>query len=324
MLQSGSSFLPVLALSPQENEKILDMAAAPGGKTTYISQLMKNTGVLIANDLKKERLKSLYYNTHRLGCKNVIITNYDGRKIPNCENEFDRVLLDAPCSGLGVISKDPSIKLNRTYKEVLENSRIQKELLLAAIDACNYKLNSAGVIVYSTCSISVEENEWVVDYALKNRYVKLIETGIEIGEQGFSKYREKRFHPSLKLTKRIYPHIHNMDGFFVAKFKKFHHGTRIKDKNQEKEKEEKENKESRIDLNDEDEVSLELNDDKLDSDEEIKIVNENKNKKNSSKQKSKANNEKKIEGKDHIEEIKIENDLPKKKFKESKKGEIEQ
>lgn len=177
MLQSGSSFLPVMALCPQENEKILDMSSAPGGKTTYIAQLMKNTGVLVANDLKKERLKSLFFNIQRLGIKNTIITNYDGRKIVKAFNSFDRVLLDAPCSGLGVISKDQSIKLNRTYKEIIENSRVQKELILAAIDSCNHKSKTGGIIVYSTCSISVEENEWVVDYALRNRYVKLVETG---------------------------------------------------------------------------------------------------------------------------------------------------
>jgi ribosomal RNA methyltransferase Nop2 len=177
MLQSGSSFLPVMALQPQENEKILDMSAAPGGKTTYIAQLMKNTGVLVANDLKKERLKSLFFNIQRLGIKNTIITNYDGRKIVKAFNSFDRVLLDAPCSGLGVISKDQSIKLNRTYRDIIETTRVQKELLLAAIDSCNHKSKTGGIIVYSTCSISVEENEWVVDYALRNRYVKLVETG---------------------------------------------------------------------------------------------------------------------------------------------------
>jgi ribosomal RNA methyltransferase Nop2 len=224
MLQSGSSFLPVLALAPKENEKILDMSAAPGGKTTYISQLMKNTGVLVANDLKKERLKSLYFNIHRLGCRNTIITNYDGRQLPKAFNSFDRVLLDAPCSGLGVIAKDQSIKLNRTYKDIIQTTRIQKELILAAIDCVNHKSKTGGIIVYSTCSISVEENEWVVDYALKNRYVKLVDCEIQIGEEGFSNFRDKRFHPSLKLTRRIYPHLHGLDGFFVAKLKKYADG----------------------------------------------------------------------------------------------------
>jgi len=113
MLQSASSFLPVIALAPQVGERILDMAAAPGGKTTYISQLMKNTGVVVANDAKLERLKALKFNVQRLGITNCIVTNYDGRKFPKVMKGFDRVLLDAPCTGLGIISKDPSIKSQR-------------------------------------------------------------------------------------------------------------------------------------------------------------------------------------------------------------------
>lgn len=158
------------------------------------------------------------------------MTNYDGRKFATTMKGFDRVLLDSPCSGLGVISRDPSIKAQKTYKEILKLSHLQKELLLAAIDCTNHKSTTGGYIVYSTCSISVEENEAVVDFALKNRYVKLVETGVEIGTEGLAKYKEHRFHPSLKLTKRIYPHTHNMDGFFFAKFKKFAHGVKSADK----------------------------------------------------------------------------------------------
>ena len=83
------------------------MAAAPGGKTTYIAQLMKNTGTLVANDVKKERLKSLNANCHRLGVSNIVVSHQDGRKLPKMFTKFDRVLLDAPCSGLGVIARDP-------------------------------------------------------------------------------------------------------------------------------------------------------------------------------------------------------------------------
>lgn len=96
-----------MTLAPQPNERVLDMAAAPGGKTSYIAQLMKNTGVLVANDLKKDRLKSLNANCHRLGISNVVVANMDGRKLPKIYTKFDRVLLDAPCTGLGVIARDP-------------------------------------------------------------------------------------------------------------------------------------------------------------------------------------------------------------------------
>uniref|UniRef100_A0A674NWU5 NOP2 nucleolar protein homolog (yeast) n=1 Tax=Takifugu rubripes TaxID=31033 RepID=A0A674NWU5_TAKRU len=192
MLQGASSFLPVMALSPQEGELVLDMSAAPGGKTTYIAQLMRNTGTIVANDANKERLKSVVGNIHRLGVTNTVVCNYDGRQFP---------------------------KLTLSY--VNRSAHLQKELILSAIDSINAESPTGGYLVYCTCSVMVEENEWVVDYALKKRNVKLVPTGLDFGKEGFTRFKERRFHPSLQLSRRFYPHSHNMDGFFVAKLKKF-------------------------------------------------------------------------------------------------------
>ncbi|XP_012061473.1 PREDICTED: probable 28S rRNA (cytosine(4447)-C(5))-methyltransferase [Atta cephalotes] len=221
MIQGASSFLPVMALDPKENERILDMCAAPGGKASHIAAIMKNTGTLFANDLNKERLKAVVGNFHRLGIVNCVICSYDGRKFPTIIKGFDRVLLDAPCTGTGVVAKDPSVKANKAEVDIQRCCTLQRELLLAAIDCVNARSESGGIIVYSTCSILPEENEWIIDYALKKRDVKLLPTDLEFGTDGFTSYRQYRFHPSLKLTKRFYPHVHNMDGFFVAKLKKF-------------------------------------------------------------------------------------------------------
>ncbi|CAI8508272.1 unnamed protein product [Pichia kudriavzevii] len=221
ILQAASSFLPVMALDPQENERVLDMAAAPGGKTTYISALMKNTGCIFANDANKARTKSLIANIHRLNCSNTIVCNYDAREFPKVIGGFDRILLDAPCSGTGVIGKDQSVKTSRTPKDFIEIPHLQKQLLLSAIDSVDHTSTNGGIIVYSTCSVMVEENEAIIDYALRKRpNVKLIDTGLTIGKDGFTSFRGKKFDPSVKLSKRYYPHVYNVDGFFVAKFKK--------------------------------------------------------------------------------------------------------
>jgi ribosomal RNA methyltransferase Nop2 len=136
-----------MTLAPQANERVLDMAAAPGGKTSYIAQLMKNTGILVANDIKKERLKSLNANCHRLGINNVVVSNQDGRKLPKVFTKFDRVLLDAPCTGLGVIARDPQIKVQKTREDVMKLSHLQKELILAAIDCVDAHSKTGGYIV---------------------------------------------------------------------------------------------------------------------------------------------------------------------------------
>ncbi|KAL6854213.1 NOL1/NOP2/sun family putative RNA met [Trichoderma novae-zelandiae] len=221
IIQAAASFLPVMALSPQPNERVLDMASAPGGKTTYCSAMMNNTGIVFANDPNKDRAKGLIGNVARLGVRNVIVCSYDGREFPRVMGGFDRVLLDAPCSGTGVISKDPSVKTNKDEKDFISLPHMQKQLLLSAIDSVNHASETGGFLVYSTCSVTTEENESVVNYALSRRpNVKLVDTGIPFGKEGFTSYMGKRFHPSLKLTRRFYPHAHNIDGFYVAKFQK--------------------------------------------------------------------------------------------------------
>ncbi|KAK4058513.1 rRNA (cytosine-C5-)-methyltransferase nop2 [Microbotryomycetes sp. JL221] len=220
ILQSASSFLPVVALDPQPHERVLDMSAAPGGKTTYMSALMGNTGEVWANDSSRGRIKGLGGNVARLGCRNVVITNVDGREFPKLIGGFDRVLLDAPCSGTGVISKDQSVKVNKTERDFILLSHLQKQLVLCAIDSVSAKSDKGGYVVYSTCSVTTEENEAVVSYALRKRpHVKLVDTGIPFGKEGFKSFRGKQFGKDIHLTRRFYPHVHNMDGFYVAKFK---------------------------------------------------------------------------------------------------------
>lgn len=223
IIQAASSFLPVMALAPQANERILDMAAAPGGKTTHISALMRNTGAIFANDANRQRAKGLIGNIHRLGCKNTIVSNLDAKEaFPKILGGFDRVLLDAPCSGTGVIGKDPNVKTSKTERDFLALPHMQKQLLLAAIDSTDHASKTGGYIVYATCSVTVEENEGVVQYALRKRpNIRIVDTGLgTFGSEGFRNYLNKKFDDRMNMTRRYYPHRENVDGFFVCKLKK--------------------------------------------------------------------------------------------------------
>lgn len=221
MIQGASSMLPVLALAPEEKERILDMCAAPGGKSSHIAALMKNTGELFSNDANRDRLHAVIGNFHRMGVVNSIVSCMDGTKYRNFMTGFDRVLLDAPCTGTGVIAKDPSVKTSKSETDIQRCYNLQRQLILSAIDCLSSKSKTGGYLVYSTCSVLPQENEWVIDYALKKRNVRLVETGLDFGTEGLTNYCQLKFHSSMKLTRRYYPHTHNMDGFFVAKLQKF-------------------------------------------------------------------------------------------------------
>jgi len=219
-VQGIASSFPVISLCPREGEKILDLAAAPGGKSTFISQIMKNSGIIIANDKSKERIKSLVNSIHRLSVTNSIVTNYNGVTFPFVMKGFDKVLIDAPCSGSGIISHDFTIKTKKTLNMLVSASLLQKRLLLAAIDSCKGNSSKDSHIVYSTCSVFIEENESIIQYVIERRNVKIVPTGLDFGMPGYTRYKNQFFDPKMKECRRFFPHIHNTDGFFICKLQK--------------------------------------------------------------------------------------------------------
>lgn len=212
IIQGANSMLPVLNLDIKERIRVVDLCAAPGGKSTHIAALLNNTGVLYSNDISKDRISSLKSNLSRMGVANAIITNVDALEFN--VGKVDRVLLDAPCSGTGVISKDQSIKTSKSFEDIKKIAKTQQKLILHAFDM----LKSGGYMVYSTCSVLVEENEAVVDYLLSKRSAaKVVDLDVAIGKEGFVRFRNESFNGSLQKARRIYPHVHNMDGFFYVK-----------------------------------------------------------------------------------------------------------
>ncbi len=213
--QSLSSMVPPLVLSPKKGEKILDMTAAPGSKTTQIATIMNNEGFILANEWDKIRYERLKYNCKVQGASIVEVVNRRGEKLGNdYEGEFDKVLLDAPCSGEGrfVASKMATYK-NWSMKQVLEFTKLQKKLLESAVKA----VKTGGIIVYSTCTINRFENERVLDWAVNNLNVKLENIDLEIKDiiQGDNNQLDITINKAIKILPSK-----TMEGFFVSKFKK--------------------------------------------------------------------------------------------------------
>ena len=200
--QSLPSMVVAHVLEPSEEELIIDMAAAPGGKTSHIAQLMQNRGEIIAIDKSRNRLKKTEEELNRLGVKNVKLLHMDSRKLPELGIEADKILLDAPCTALGI---RPKLWESRTPKDIEATARYQKHFINAAIKS----LRKGGVLVYSTCTLSYEENEANVRYML-GKGLKLDEQSVFIGSTGIG----------IDDVQRFYPNRHLTQGFFIARLRK--------------------------------------------------------------------------------------------------------
>ena len=207
-LQEPSAMLPAFLLNPKEGEIVLDLCAAPGGKSMQASLLMKNTGLIIANDLARTRAYAISENAERMGRGNLLIVSNDFSSIyQHYLNTFDRIILDAPCSGSGMFRKQSEMKDDWSYAKVTKYAKIQKELILYA-----YKmLKEGGEMVYSTCSFSYEEDEEVVDYLLNNTDATIKQ--IEVNPLYF-------VNPNKPLGIHLLPSMFPGEGHYVCLIKK--------------------------------------------------------------------------------------------------------
>ena len=171
-LQEPSAMLPAYLLSPESGDLVLDLCAAPGGKSMQASLLMNNEGLIISNDIAKNRVFAIVENAERLGRGNLLITNNDFASIYNrFLNTFDKIILDAPCSSSGMFRKENKMLEDWSYQKVLKYAEIQKDLILM----CYQMLKPGGTMVYSTCSFSYEEDEEVIEHLLNNTDASLKE-----------------------------------------------------------------------------------------------------------------------------------------------------
>ena len=219
-VQEAASMIPPLVLNPQEHEAVLDMSAAPGSKTTQIAALMKNTGIVVANDYKAIRLASLGINIQKVGATNTIMTLMGGQRMKNVK--FDRVLLDAPCSGTGTICK--SLKTVDMWNPLMITrlSDQQKQLIENAWSL----LKEGGTLVYSTCTLEPEEDEGVISFLIKNHKdaevdeIKKDELPGLKRSKAITTFDGEEYDDRVKKCLRIWPQDNYTEGFFVTRIKK--------------------------------------------------------------------------------------------------------
>ena len=218
-VQDIASMLPPRVLNPQPGETVLDLSAAPGSKTTQMAVMMNNQGVILANDIVFKRLKALINNLLRMGIIHTAVIRSFGESIGNLYFEiFDKILLDPACSGLGTLHKTPEVLSWWTKNHCNRLAAAQKSLICSAIKA----LKPDGILVYSTCTLSPEENEEVIQYALDKFPVEILPVDLPQlkARPAISKFDGKTYHPEMEKCCRLYPFENETEGFFIAKLRK--------------------------------------------------------------------------------------------------------
>lgn len=216
-IQNISSMLPPLFLDLKENDVILDMCASPGGKSLYMADLTNNKAIILANDVNEVERERLNYNIEKQGASAIISFGSDACTIGKRLNKyFDKILLNAPCSGEGALKINSSQLLSNWSKEKVESScKLQKRLFDSAYNA----LKPGGIMIYSTCTLNPYENEEIINYALtKYKDLSLEKIDIELSNiiRGLTSYDENTYNEELKKAIRIIPNEY-MEGFFIAK-----------------------------------------------------------------------------------------------------------
>lgn len=210
-LQEAAAQLPVQVLNPRPGELVLDMCAAPGMKSTQIAAEMKNQGTLVCYELKPHRVSALKTSLERLGVENAVVYRQDAVRAKKLGMEFDKVLLDAACSGNYLSEKDWLEK--RDLDGIRRSAQIQRRLLRGAVDV----LRPGGVLVYSTCALEPEENELNIQWALDILPVEIKDCGLKVGSPGLTDVFGQKLNKDIAKTRRFWPHITKTQGFYVAK-----------------------------------------------------------------------------------------------------------
>ncbi len=206
-LQEPSAMVVSYMLDAKEDDFILDLCAAPGGKTIQVSLSMNQKGIIISNDISKERCRALKDNVDRLGLKNIVITNNDFKYIyQNFLNSFDKIILDAPCSGSGMFRKDDKMLQDWSINKVYKNAVTQYELISIAYQM----LKPGGTLVYSTCSYSYEEDEEVIQYLLNNVEATILDINVS----------KMFYQDKTKLGIHLFPYLFPGEGHYICLIRK--------------------------------------------------------------------------------------------------------